>query len=438
MERPGIRRCIFVIQVCILTIISSMFINFNISLEQTPMITLTNTQSIFNTYEIRVKSVIVDEKIFKPSDIFYGDYTIDGETILLNNGSTIEGQLPEGKSHKIVFETGTYRGNCIITVDGRSYEISTYSGYWDSVEHNLLQKHEITVKKVLQILIFATIIAFYYYISARYFGYMRENLITKCLMVISGTVATLIMASNTSVGLIMGISVVLSIPVHIILSENINKWVKNSKNLINYFSAFLTICLMITLIRGSYSYFSSLISVRNEYFNIIVSIIYLISLPFFYIAVNTLTNYIISKGMCSLKNTDTFERRFLISSLIIYIGIIVIVYFNSSAFTDGFYLNSLGQVSQRSADIIYGYDHSWIQAAVSELTIHNYDIRHPLLKWILIVPASAFQVVFSIFTPISKQFYGGALAIMSTVFMVFTAILLKRMTKCNWIAPTYT
>lgn len=438
MGQAGIRKIILFIQLCILTAIcSTIFWGHENLSGGTHVVSLTSSTSVFGTGQVRIKSVVIDGKTFSPGDIFAGDYTAEGETILLENGSTINGELPKGDSYKIIFETGPYRGNCLITVDENCYEISTYAGYWDSISHALVQKESFTTRSVLQVLVFAAVIALYYYIATRFLGYLKENLLVKCLIVISGTAATLVMASNSGSKIAMSISVLVAIPVYIALAEKVCVRTNDGRISVNYFSAILTLCVMITLVRGGYSYFSSLLSIQIRYANIIIALVYIISLPFFYAVTNALTNYILKKYRAFLKSMDAFERKFFIGSLFIYFTLIVVVYSNSSAFTNGYYLNSSGQVSQIASDIIYGYDHSWLQAAVSELTVHNYDIRHPLIKWLMIIPASAFQVIFSAISPISKQFYCGALAFLMSAFMVLTAILLKRLTKCNWIAPIY-
>ena len=164
----------------------------------------------------------------------------------------------------------------------------------------------------------AAVIALYYYIATRFLGYLKENLLAKCLTVISGTAATLIMSSNSCSKIAMSVSLLIAIPVYIALAEKI--WVRTSdrKISVNYFSAILTLCVMITLLRGGYSYFSSLLSMQIRYANAIIALIYIISLPFFYAATNALTNYILKKCQAFLKSMDAFERKFFIYQWVLF------------------------------------------------------------------------------------------------------------------------
>ena len=140
-----------------------------------------------------------------------------------------------------------------------------------------------------------------------------------------------------------------------------------------------------------------------------------------------------------VKYLDKFEKRYILVVVGIVLLLLTVTYYNTSAFSYGYKIGDNGNKIRVGGDVIYGFDHSWILSAYTDITGQSrlYSIRHPLINIVQLIVATMLLPINILFKPFSVQISAFVSAFINALFMILSSILLKRIIKNNWIAILY-
>lgn len=397
--------------------------------------------SLFGNESVRIYGAEIDGEFISAKNIF-GDlpYENDDSLILMpeNIGEHgVSGTLPSGIKQELVFERANYRGDIICRYQGNSFHISTYGGYWEQMHFNLTPGDDNFQITSILILVCGLISIFGYILVDRvYLCSVPIQLgIRQLIFLLSCCAITTILAANSQLWWVIGASIVIGFPIYVFLCFSPCQYV-GDKVKIYTVATIASICAMGVLVRGTYSSLTCLTAYFGEISTWVIGGIYILMFPS--------TFHLIARGSIEcLKHwnqlkiqIDQYEKKFFAISMITFSVLICLVYTHTSAFSTGTYIVD-GIETRRYADIIYGYDHSWLLDASSEWSTNDFNIRHPFLKLLTIVPYFILKVIAFIVEPLFPNGYGLLLSIFNMLVMVATAVLLRRITENNWIAPIY-
>lgn len=398
--------------------------------------------SLFGEENVHIYGAEIDGSFVSAQNIF-GDsltYEEDGSLVLTkeNMGEQgISGVLPYGTKQELIFERANYCGDVVCNYQGASYHISTYGRYWEKMNFTIAHD-QVALAIVLAIIPVAGCLLFiaYILIDRKILYSLPVRWEAKhAIFLLSGCMLTVVLAANSQLWWIIAASVAIGFPIYVYLQFKPSQFT-DDKAKIFIVAVPTTICVFGGLVLGTVSALTCLFASLGDAAIWSACVVYFMTIPSVFC--------LICKGCIECgkywaqwrASIDDFEKKYLWISVLTLSVLIYLVHTHTSAFSTGTYQMN-GMVTRRYADVIYGYDHSWLLDASSTWSTNDFNIRHPFLKILTIAQYSILHIIASIVEPLFSGSYGLILSLFNMLAMVGSAILLRRITRINWIAPIY-
>lgn len=403
------------------------------------LIRLELADSVFKTCTVHIYGIEVDDTFFPAQEIFLQSGSeVDGSLLLAPESPTLIGTVPEGEKSLLIFEKADYRGDAVCTFRGNSYQFSTYGGYWEKGSIELTPKlPDATTLVLINICIYVLTLLLYLVTEKVFLKNIQLKLDVKlCLLIFSCLILTLILSANSQHWWCVIFSILISLPMYVKLVYTYRPQCGNV-NRIAIVSTVTTVFAWMSFVRGTYSSVTGLLIYFGYRSDEIAGLLYVAMLPGLFYIMFCGCDFI-AQCIKRLKETvDRFEIIFLLVFGVVYGVLICVLHLHTTALSTGLYQTSDGSMQRRYADIIYGFDHSWLLSCSSEISTNSLNIRHPLLRVLTVVPYSMIKAIASVMEPVTPSAYALLLSVFNMLLMLLTALLLRRISHSNWVAPIY-
>lgn len=402
-------------------------------------ITLSLVNSLFGTCTVHIYGVEVDDVFFPAQEIFSSSESdADGSVLLAPENPMLIGTVPKGEKKLLIFEKADYRGDAICTFGGNSYQISTYAGYWEKGSLELAPKIPSTISLILIDICMYVFALLIYPATDKLFStnaQLKLN-IRSSLLIFSCLIVTLMLSANSQKWWCVLSSILIGLPVWVRLVCTY-RLLCDKTNRIAIAAAISTAFAWLPLARGTYSSVTGLLMYFGRLSDEIANLLYVAMLPGLFYITFCGCDFIAQCIKKLKKGIDRFEVIFFSTFGTAYGVLLCILHIHTTALSTGLYQMGDGVIQRRYADIIYGFDHSWLLSSSSEISTNALNIRHPLLRVLTVVPYSMIKGFASILEPITPSMYALLLSVFNMILMLLTALLLRRLCRSDWVAPIY-
>ncbi len=453
---------LFAIVIIIFSTISAIAVGKDLFIqhkETSVTITALNQSDFFaQGTEIKIKGVEVDGKQYRAKDIFSGEWLSadNGGFVwrawgMPENSKSITAQIPQGKERKLLFEGNMWSGKAELKIDNHVSQVDTYCHSGATVVLPIALNGTVNGLEfenfILLFAVFLIIQAFVLLLS--YFMFFRGIDITgsvlrtgkakSIILICSGMCTSMVLARYSMETWFVCVSMILSFPVYLYyLScvekkrkvERISWWVKGFTVLFSVFIEIFIVQNRFSLLYNDLQ-FIQLSFIRYTFLAGVFILVFFTACVFSY----EVSKYLESLFKRFISTVDKSEKIYLLCFGVFIFVILIITYSHTSGFSQGYYFKADGTVGRQYADIVFGFDHSWILDSYKQLSESFYNIRHPLFRGYSVFAASSAYFFTLPIKSIFLQAYPMFLAFINACALMASAIVLKRLTGEKWMMP---
>ncbi len=404
------------------------------------------TQQFMNDQKnVVVLGAQVGNEFYCAKNIFKGKWSEEqggSLSCIQGNGEILTGIIPKGSTQKIIFKGGRWSGGTLISYNGKQRHLNTYIyGEGQDVSMNLSKInvfHGILVGAI--VFIGLTLLGSILFLITNVGAICwKEIEYRKIFLIISGLILTIIL-SGISFDLKWSYFAALgSLPIYYYLLFRISmrkeKIEKYNESIFGKIFIFVVCMIGIIWSRGScvFNYFSGIVTLQKE----CVVLAFVLIMPIIWYLIGLWYDCVKKIAIQFQNEMDGFEKKYFWGANVLLIIILALLYTHTSAFSNGLIRSSDGSIQRQYADIIYGYDHSWLQDYFPTMDGHIFSIKHPFIYVFFFIPGWIGNILNRVLGNMFPQIYGFYWAMLCAQCMFLSAIIMKRLTQNKQVAIIY-
>lgn len=452
------RKILFIILLCVISCFSAFCFSYG-KIKDINSITVeaTDNRNILSKgTSIQILGVFLDSEFVSADKVFSKGWEVkDDGSIVWNSWSKnvstnkVNLNIPRGKICELKILGNIFGGIVRIYDSDRNYYYDFYANSNNS-DIRIALNLEFDFTSFISYFIMLIFIGGVLYKVLSYFSIINlEKSFTKRTdIIIEGISILCFIVASSIINLISNEKIMIVFSAYFLLFFYNSKFklniIEDKETLKIEFSAvrlYLTFGFLYYIYISRFSYiYNIFFYIDNFTIRYIFSIIVYISVGYaVYILMKYITLFILYLLRDLVTKLDRFEKNYIIIMSILVLIVGITLYSRTSAFSYGYKLDSNGNESRIWSDIIYGFDHSWIISAYTDITSQGklYNIRHPFINIGQLILASISLPFSILFKPFSREIDALVISLLNSILMIWSAVLLKRITKNNWSAILY-
>lgn len=407
------------------------------------VITPATTAAVFgDCRSIHLLGIKVDGQFYPANTIFYGNWEEreDGSVFYdewKNAEPKLSGVLPGGKDLYFVFQGNIWRGNVEISTQNKKAVISTYRyGETNDVIVAWNTGGHLSVITIGCAILF-TFLIFLGYAAVHAFLWVKMDLLclirqrgmAKVILFLCSSVLLTYVISCNANSCLMYLGIIFALPFYL------NLWI--GKKEFTSMSGMQFILFLILSETMLYARFSSVFTMFCHYNNnqmVFTVLCFILLLPALWELSRMLSHFLEVEIRSFFKDMDRYERIFYIFGSVCFFVFILLLYQKTSGFSYAYFTEPSGERNRMFADVILGYDHSWLMDYYDTLDHRMYNAKHPWIWIPFVILGNAGKCIQSVLSGTKLDVYGMFWAFVNVQMMLASSILLKRITKNPWVS----